>query len=74
MDRLGPDIFSMLQIKGHVLRRARLKFKVPVWLLVWNALLAKKLHMSLSRLKEINKGCEKILPVLRSIGGNFEFF
>ena len=72
MDRLGPDIFSMLQI--NVLRRARLKFKVPVWSLVWNAFLTKKLPMFLSRLKEINKGCEKILPVLRSIGGNFKFF
>ena len=39
MDRFGPDNFSTLQIKGHVLHRARVPLKVPAWLLVWNALL-----------------------------------
>ena len=55
MDRLGPDIFSTLRMKGHVLHRARAHLKV------WNALLTKKLL--LSHLDEINGGCEKILPV-----------
>ena len=45
MDRFGPDNFSTLQIKGHVLHRARAHLKVPAWLLVWNALLTKKLPM-----------------------------
>ena len=50
MDRFGPDNFSTLQIKGHVLHRARAHLKVPGWLLVWNALLTKKLPMFWSRL------------------------
>ena len=29
MDRLGPDNFSALQMKGHVLHRARANLKVP---------------------------------------------
>ena len=41
-------------------------FKVPGCSLVLNALLTKKLPMFLSRLNEINGGCEKILPVLGS--------
>ena len=28
MDRLGPDIFSMLQMEGHVLHRPRTHLKV----------------------------------------------
>ena len=63
MDRFGPDNFSTLQMKGHVLHRARAHLKVPGWLLVWNALLTKKLLMFSSCLNEINGGCEKILPV-----------
>ena len=31
MDRFGPDNFSTLQIKGHVLHRARAHLKVPVF-------------------------------------------
>ena len=62
-DFLGPDIFSTLRMKGHVLHRARVHLKVPVSSLVWNALLTKKLPMFLSRLNEINGGCENILPV-----------
>ena len=34
MDRLGPNIISMLRMKGHVLHRARAHFKVPGWSLV----------------------------------------
>ena len=63
IDHLGPDIFSTLRMKGHVLHRARAHLKVPGCSLVWNALLTKKLPMFLSRLNEINGGCEKILPV-----------
>ena len=29
MDRLGPDNFSTLQMKGHVMHRARAHLKVP---------------------------------------------
>ena len=49
MDRLGLDNFSTLQMKGHVLHRARAHLKLP---------------MFLSRLNETNGDCEKIiLPV-----------
>ena len=47
--------------------RARAHLKVPGCSLVWNALLTKKLPMFLSRLNEINGGCEKILPVSGSV-------
>ena len=67
MDRLGPDNFSTLQVKGHVLHHARSHLKVLGCSFVWNALLTKKLPMVLSRLNEINGGCEKILPVSGSI-------
>ena len=73
MDRFGPDNFSTLQIKGHVLHRARAHLKVAGWLLVWNALLTKKLPMFLSRLNEITGGCEKIPPVSGSFWSNLSF-
>ena len=63
IDRLGPAIFSTLRMKGHVLHCARAHLKVPGYSLVLNTLLTKKLRMFLSRLNEINEGCEKILPV-----------
>ena len=63
IDRLGTDIFSTLRMKGHVLHHAPAHLKVLGCSLVWNTLLAKKLPMFLSRLNEINGGCEKILPV-----------
>ena len=47
-------------MKGHVLHRARAHLKVPGCSVVLNALLTKKLPMFLSRLNEINGGCEKI--------------
>ena len=74
MDRLGPDNFSTLQMKEHVLHRARAHLKVPGYSLVWNALLTKKLPMLLSRLNEINGDCEKILPVWGSFWSNLKFF
>ena len=55
IDRLSPDNFSTLQMKGHGLHRARAHLKVPGCSLVWKALLTKKLPVFLSRLNEINK-------------------
>ena len=72
MDRLGPENFSTLQMKGHVWHRACAHLKVPGWLLVWNAILTETLPMFLSRLNEINGGCEKILPVVTRNRGHFE--
>ena len=60
-------------MKGHVLHRARAHLKVPGCSLVLNALLTKKLPMFLSRLNEINGGCEKILPVSGSFWSNLKF-
>ena len=74
MDRFGPHNFSTLQIKGHVLHRARVHLKIPGWLLVWNALLTKKLPMFLSSLNEISGGCKKILPVSGSFWSDLKFF
>ena len=42
-DRLGPELLTVLEIKGQVLHRVRLHVKVPGWWLNLNALLAKKL-------------------------------
>ena len=42
-DRLGPELLTVLEIKGQVLHRVRLHVKVPGWSLNLNALLAKKL-------------------------------
>mgnify|MGYP007020693614 CR=1 FL=1 len=57
-------IFSTLLIKWPVLHRARrhLKFRVD-HLFVYVKLLIKKLPVSLSRLNDINEGCEKKVPV-----------
>ena len=42
-DRLGPEILTVLEIKGQALHRVRLHVKVPGWLLSLNVLLTKKL-------------------------------
>ena len=55
-DRLGPEILTVLEIKGQVLLRVRLHVKVPGWLLNLNALLTKKLPNFLSRLREETGG------------------
>ena len=47
-DRLGPEILTVLEIKGQVLHRVRLHVKVPGLLLNLNALLTKKLPKFLS--------------------------
>ena len=33
-DRLGPEILTVLEIKGQVLHRVRLHVKVPAWFVV----------------------------------------
>ena len=55
-DRLGPEILTMLEIKGQVLHRVRLHLKVPDWLPDLNVLLTRTLPMFLSRLNEISGG------------------
>ena len=62
-DRLGPEILTVLEIKGQVLHRVRLHVKVPAWLLNLNALLTKKLPRFLSRLNEVSGGRENICLV-----------
>ena len=44
-DRLGPEILTILEIKGRVFHRVRLHLKVPGWLSDLNALLTRKLPM-----------------------------
>ena len=55
-DRFGPEILTLLEIKGQVLRRVRVHLKVSGWLSDLNALLTKKLPMFLSCLNEISGG------------------
>ena len=66
-DRLGPEILTVLEIKGQVLHRVRLHVKVPGWLLNLNALLTKKLPKFLSRLNEMSGGRENICLVSGSL-------
>ena len=58
-DRLGPEILTVLEIKGQVLHRVRLHVKIPGWLLNLNALLTKKL----ARLNEMSGGSENMCLV-----------
>ena len=44
-DRLGPEILTMLEIKGQVLHLVRVHLKVPGWLSDFKALLTRKLPM-----------------------------
>ena len=55
-DRLGPEMLTVLEIKGQVLHRVRLHVKVPGLLLNLNALMTKKLPKFLSRLNEMSGG------------------
>ena len=59
-DRLGPEILTVLELKGQVLHRVRLQVKVPGWLLNLNALLTKKLPKFSSRLNEMSGGRENV--------------
>ena len=67
MDRLGPEILTVLKIKGQVLHPVRLHVKVPGWMLNLNALLTKKLPKFLSRLNEIGGGRETMCLVSGSL-------
>ena len=55
-DRLGSEIFTILEIKRHFLYRVRLHLRVPGWLSDLNALLTRKLPMCLMRLDKISGG------------------
>ena len=57
----------MLEIKGQVLHRVRVHFKVPGWLSDLDALLTRKLPTFLSRLNEISNGRENICLGLGSL-------
>ena len=66
-DRLGPEILTVLEIKGQLLHRVRLHVKVPGWLSNLNALLTKKLPKLLSRLNETSGGRENMCLVSGSL-------
>ena len=66
-DRLGPEILTVLEIKGQVLHRVRLHVKVRGWLFNLNALLTKKLPKFLSRLNETSSGRENMCLVSVSL-------
>ena len=67
-DRLGPEILTVLEIKGQVLHRVRLhRVRLPGWLLNLNALLTKKLPKFLSRLNEMSGGRENMCLVSGSL-------
>ena len=57
-NRLGPDILTVLEIKGQVLHRVCLHVKIPGWMLNLNALLTENLPKFLSRLSEMSGGRE----------------
>ena len=65
--RLGPEILTMLEIKGQVLHLVSVHLKVPGWLSDLKALLTRKLPMFLSRLNEISGGSEKMCLVSGSL-------
>ena len=66
-DRLGPEILTVLEIKGQILLRVRLRAKVPGWLLNLNALLTKKLPKFLSRWNEMSGDRENMCLVSGSL-------
>ena len=66
-DRLGPEILTVLEIKGQVLHCVRLHVKVPGWLLSLNAFLTKKLPTFLSHLNEMSGGRENMCLVSGSL-------
>ena len=67
MDRLGPEILTVLEIKGQVLHRVRLHVKVPGWLSNLNALLTKNLRTFFSRMNEMSGGRENVCLVSGSL-------
>ena len=66
-DRFGPEILTILKIKGLVLRRVRVHLKVPGWLSDLNTLLTRKLPRFLSRLNEICGGRGNMFLVSASL-------
>ena len=64
---MGPEILTVLEIKGHVLHRVRLHVKVPGWLSDLNALLTRKLPEFLSGLNEMSGGRKNMCLVLGSL-------
>ena len=72
-DRLGPEMLTVLEIKGQVLHRVRLHVKVPGLLFNLNALLTKKLPKFLSRLNEMSGGKEKYVFSFGIIAENLSF-
>ena len=66
-DQLGPEILTVLEIKGQVFHRVRLHVKVPGWLLNLNALLTEKLPKFLSSLNEMSGGRENMCSRLSSL-------
>ena len=72
-DRLGPEMLTVLEIKGQVLHSVRLHVKVPGLLLNLNALLTKKLPKFLSRLNKMSGGKENVFS-FGVIAENFEVF
>ena len=73
-DRLGPEILTVLEIKGQVLHRVPLHVKVPGWLLNLNALLSKELPKFLSGLNEMSGGRENMCLVSGSLRRILKFF
>ena len=73
-DRLGPEILTVLEIKGQVLHCVRLHVKVPGWSLSLNALLTKKLRKFLSRLNEMSGGRENMCFVSGSLRRILKFY
>ena len=72
-NQLGPEILSVLAIKGQVLYCVRLHVNVPAWLLNLNALLTTKLPKFLSRFSEMS-GVREDMFSFRIIAENFEVF
>ena len=66
-DRLGPEILTVLEIKGQVLHRVHWHVKVPGWLLNLNALLTKTLPKFLLHLNEMSGGKENMCLVSGSL-------
>jgi len=63
-------------MKGQVLHRAQVHFKVPGWSLVWSELLTKKLPnhcMFLLHLSEMSGSYKKIVPVSGLFWSNLKF-
>ena len=63
-DRFGPEVLTMLEIKGQIKHRVRVHLKVPGWLLDLYALLTRKLLMFLSCLNGMSGARGNIFVVV----------